>query len=297
MNQLNYLRTFLDTYRAGSLTKAAQRLGITQPAASAHIAALETMLGKPLFVRQARGVVPTPAADDLARSVAAHLDGIEATMGAAQAMSSQLSGTVHIVGPAEYLSLCVAPRLAPLLVEGLRLRIQTGDRARIYAALDEGHADLAVTASRPEGKAHGFAELGRERLLPVAAPSLAERAKARSVTAEFLCNLPLIAYGETLPLVREFFQRVFDKTPDMQAVATAPDLRLLLEMTKAGAGWTVLPDYLCAEAVTNGQIAVLPTPGAIPENTLYLAWNKPALRHPRFVHVRDFLLRNGAHEP
>ena len=290
MNHLIYLRTCLDAYRAGSLTRAAQRLGITQPAASAHIAALEAMLGKPLFVRQARGVAPTPAADDLARSVAAHLDGIEATMGAAQARSSRLSGTVHIVGPAEYLSLRIAPRLAPLTGEGLRLRIQTGDRARIYAALDEGHADLAVTASPPEGKAHGFAELGRERLLPVAAPSLAERAKARSVTAQFLCSLPCIAYGETLPLVREFFQRVFDKTPDMQAVATAPDLRLLLEMAKAGAGWTVLPDYLCADAVTADQLAVLPTPGAIPENTLYLAWNKPALRHPRVVYVRDFLL-------
>jgi hypothetical protein len=68
---LIHLRTFLDAYRAGSLTRAAQRLGITQPAASAHIASLETMLGKPLFVRKARGVAPTPAADDLARAIAA----------------------------------------------------------------------------------------------------------------------------------------------------------------------------------------------------------------------------------
>jgi hypothetical protein len=42
-----------------------------------------------------------------------------------------------------------------------------------------------------------------------------------------------------------------------------------------------------------GQRAVLPTQGAIPENTLYLAWSKPALRHPRMVYVRDFLLRKG----
>ena len=81
--------------------------------------------------------------------------------------------------------------------------------------------------------------------------------------------------------------------PGHAAAATAPDLRLLLEMAKAGAGWTVLPDYLCADAVTAGQLAVLPTPGATPENTLYLAWNKPALRHPRVVYVRDFLLRTG----
>lgn len=291
MNHLIYLRTFLDTYRAGSLTRAAQRLGITQPSASAHIATLEEMLGKPLFVRQARGVAPTAAADDLARSVAAHLDGIETTMGAAQARSTHLSGTVHLVGPAEYLSARIGPALAPLVGEGLRLRIQTGNRDRIYAALGEGHADLAVTASPPDSNVHGFAELGRERLLLVAAPVLAERAKARTVTAEFLCGLPCIAYDETLPLLRPFFEQVFGKTPDMQAVATAPDLRILTGMAQAGTGWTVLPDYLCAEPLAAGSLVELPTARPGPDNTLYLVWNKTALRHPRVVHVRDFLLQ------
>ncbi|MDH0127168.1 LysR family transcriptional regulator [Brucella intermedia GD04153] len=291
MNYLIYLRTFLDTYRAGSLTRAAGRLGITQPAASAHIASLEEMLGKPLFIRQARGVTPTAAADDLARSIASQLDGIEATMGAAQARSSHMSGTVHLVGPAEYLSARIGPALAPLVGDGLRLRIQTGNRERIYAALDEGHADLAVTASPPDGSVHGFAELGRERLMLVAAPAIAERAKARTVTAEFLCGLPCIAYDETLPLLYPFFEHVFGKVPDMQAVVTAPDLRILIGMAQAGTGWTVLPDYLCAEALATGQLVELPTIRPGPDNTLYLVWNKTALRHPRVVHVRDFLLR------
>jgi DNA-binding transcriptional LysR family regulator len=291
MNYLIYLRTFLDTYRAGSLTRAAGRLGITQPAASAHIASLEEMLGKPLFIRQARGVAPTAAADDLARSIASQLDGIEATMGAAQARSSHLSGTVHLVGPAEYLSARIGPALAPLVGGGLRLRIQTGNRERIYAALDAGHADLAVTASPPDGSVHGFAELGRERLVLVAASAIAERTKARTVTAEFLCGLPCIAYDETLPLLHPFFEHVFGKAPDMQAVVTAPDLRILIGMAQAGTGWTVLPDYLCAEALASGQLVELLTTRPGPDNTLYLVWNKTALRHPRVVYVRDFLLR------
>lgn len=291
MNYLIYLRTFLDTYRAGSLTRAAGRLGITQPAASAHIAALEEMLGKPLFIRQARGVAPTAAANDLARSIASQLDGIEATIGAARARSSHLSGTVHLIGPAEYLSARIGPALAPLVGEGLRLRIQTGNRERIYSALDEGHADLAVTASPPNGSVHGFAELGRERLVLVAAPAIAERAKARTVTAEFLCGLACVAYDETLPLLRPFFEHVFGKAPDMQAGVAAPDLRILIGLAQAGTGWTVLPDYLCAEALATGQLVELQTRRPGPDNTLYLVWNKTALRHPRVVHVRDFLLR------
>jgi DNA-binding transcriptional LysR family regulator len=125
----------------------------------------------------------------------------------------------------------------------------------------------------------------------VAAPAIAERAKARTVTAEFLCGLPCIAYDEALPLLGPFFEHVFGKAPDMQAVVTAPDLRILIGMAQAGTGWTVLPDYLCAEALATGQLVELPTARPGPDNTLYLVWNKTALRHPRVVHVRDFLLR------
>ncbi|WP_083850738.1 LysR substrate-binding domain-containing protein [Novosphingobium sp. Rr 2-17] len=85
-----------------------------------------------------------------------------------------------------------------------RRSLWTGNRERIYAALDEGHADLAITASKPDGGNLGFAELDRERLLLVAAPALAERSRARAVTADFLCGLPRIAYDETLPLLRPF---------------------------------------------------------------------------------------------
>lgn len=102
--------------------------------------------------------------------------------------------------------------------------------------------------------------------------------------------MPCIAYDENLPLIREFVQHVFGEAADMRAVATAPDLRLLLEMAKGGTGWTVLPDYLCEDALLSGQLVELPTSKEPPANTLYLAWNKGALRHPRIVYVRDFLL-------
>ncbi len=297
MSDLLHLRTFLEIYRAGSLTRAAERLGITQPAASGHLATLEATLGKPLFLRQARGVRPTAAADDLAQAIAASLDHIEATMGAARARSDKITGTVHLIGPAEYLASRLTPLLKPLVAEGLRFRIQTGNRERIYAGLDGGHADLAVTASRPDGQRHGFTALETERQMLVAAPDLAARTKGRSVTAEFLATLPCLAYDETLPLIRAYCGHVFGRHPEIQAAATAPDLRILLGMAEAGTGWTVLPDYLCADALAAGTLVNLLPTSAGPDNTLYLVWNKAALRHPRVVHVRDRLLQAFGRTP
>lgn len=155
-------------------------------------------------------------------------------------------------------------------------------------------ADHQRRRGKPEGQQLGFAKLDAERLVLVAAPEIAGRAKARIVTADFLCGLPCIAYDETLPLVRPFSEHVFGKTPDMQAVATAPDLRILIGMAESGTGWTVLPDYLCAKALVAGRLVELRTDKPGPDNALYLAWNKSALRHPRVVHVRDFLLQSAS---
>lgn len=115
----------------------------------------------------------------------------------------------------------------------------------------------------------------------------------RSAAARCLRPLgehPCVAYDETLPLVRPFFEAVFGTSPENQATVVAPDLRILLKLAASGTGWTVLPDYLCAEALASGALAELPTPRPCPHNRLYLAWNRGSLRHPRLVHARDRLL-------
>jgi DNA-binding transcriptional LysR family regulator len=80
MNHLTHLRTFLDVYRSQSFSRAAEHLGITQPAASLHIQALEALVGEQLFIRRSRGVTATGAADELAGSVGTYLDGLEAKL-------------------------------------------------------------------------------------------------------------------------------------------------------------------------------------------------------------------------
>ena len=74
------------------------------------------------------------------------------------------------------------------------------------------------------------------------------------------------------------------------AVATAPDLRIVLSLVGVGAGWTVLPDYFCTDQLAARSLIELLTLRSGPENALYRAWNKGALRHPRVVRVREFLL-------
>lgn len=62
---LNLIQTFLVVAEYQSYTKAADHLGLTQPAVSASIKRLEQVVGKQLFVKQGRGIAPTSTAYQL----------------------------------------------------------------------------------------------------------------------------------------------------------------------------------------------------------------------------------------
>jgi DNA-binding transcriptional LysR family regulator len=290
MSQIDHLRSFLAAYRTGSVSHAATQLGLTQPAVSGHIKSLEAALEKPLFERKARGVAPTAAAHALAKEIAASLDHVEQALAKLRARSTTISGTIHIAGPAEFLTEWLAERLSAVIENGLAMRFHTGNRDQIYALLENGTADLAITASTPEGRQLGYAELHRERLLLVAAPAFAARLAGRTVDAALLSSLSAIAYDEEMPLIRQYGRSVFREELSPRLTSVAPDLRLVRRLVANGHGWSVLPDYLCAEKLRSGALVQMGAADAGPENPLYLVWPKANLRHPRVAAAKNALL-------
>ena len=109
---LDLLRTFLAVYRAGTLTRAAAVLGLSQPTVTAQLRSLEDVIGTPLFVRQHRGVVPTAGADDLARRLDGPLDALVGVAGGLRGSATLDGRTLRLGGPAELVSMRVLPALA-----------------------------------------------------------------------------------------------------------------------------------------------------------------------------------------
>src|SRR3954470_7281934 len=70
---LNLLRVFAVVAEHGSVTQAAARLYLTQPAVSAALRRLQATLGAPLFVRQGRGLALTPRGEQLLADSQLHL--------------------------------------------------------------------------------------------------------------------------------------------------------------------------------------------------------------------------------
>lgn len=288
MSHLDHLRTFIEAYRLQSFSRAAESLGMTQPGASLHIQALEAFVGKPLFVRRARGVTPTEAADELARAIGPMLDGLETRL-ASYRLGGEIGGTVHIAGPSDFIYSKITSGLAPLMAQGFQIRLHTGNRERIYSLLNSSTVDLAITASMPDERSHGFARLLTERFLLVMAPHLA-KALGKQPTELGLAKLPLIAFDEDLPLIRPVWTALFRFAPTLQAALTIADLRIIQDLVVKGHGWSVLPDYQCTEALESGRLVTITPLQDAPTNNLYLVWKKASMRNPSIVHVRDFIL-------
>ncbi len=144
---LNLLRLFDAVHRLGSVSRAADELGLSQPAASQGLARLRLHWRDALFERAGNGVRPTPRAQVLAVGVGAALALLRHTLADPAGFdprSSQRRFQVHLsdLGEVRFL-----PRLMALLqahAPGVQLQVQSLPVAQIAQALHSGRLDLAV---------------------------------------------------------------------------------------------------------------------------------------------------------
>ncbi|WP_205964228.1 LysR family transcriptional regulator [Ramlibacter agri] len=143
---LNLLRLFDAVYRTRNVSRAAELLDLTQPAASQGLTRLRALIQDPLFMRGAGGVQPTPKAQRLAEPVRSALATLEQALGETAAFepaSATRSFHIHMsdIGESRFL-----PELMVTLREqapGVRVETRPVPREQITEALDAGRIDFA----------------------------------------------------------------------------------------------------------------------------------------------------------
>jgi DNA-binding transcriptional LysR family regulator len=291
---LALLRTFVTVHRAGSFTRAAQLLGLSQPAVTGQIRTLERQVGRPLFHRLPRGVAPTTIGDELAHKVAPHLDAL-LQIAEHELDDESASRTLHLVGPPTFTSLRALPALAPLASDGLELRVTISREEEALAGLAAGHHDLAIGTVQPRDRLLAATPLWDEEQVLIASPAWLERIggpiAVRTHGPSALDDVPVISYDETLPLLTHYWSAVFDSRTSHVPAVVVPDLRAVLECVIAGVGMAVLPRYLCSEAMTRGRVSALLDPPLPPLRTYFLSVRAGTLALPNIARAHDHLLR------
>jgi len=241
------LRSFLETADAGSLSRAARRLGLSQPSLTAQIQRLERHLSAALFTRHGRGVTLTDAGQALYPRARRLLDELRATEQAVR--REQIAGERTLVVGAIP---TVAPYVLPAALQRLRARdasvhaILHEDFSAVLAhKLQEGVLDVAIAALP-----YAFEPLATELLgtdaLVVAVPSSHVAARAGRITLAQLRDAPAITLDPAHCLGEQVDGFCASRGVSPSVVCRSAQLATVLELVGAGVGVSIVPAMAAA---------------------------------------------------
>ena len=267
---LNLLRLFEAVYRLGSVNRASEALGLSQPAASQGLTRLRLRLGDALFVRSGGGVRPTPRAQRLAQAVQTAIGLLEAALNEGENFdpaSSPMQLRLHLsdIGEARFL---------PALMAALHIQAPLAQvsswplpHERIADALDSGQIDFAigflptvVQTQRTELFSDRYCVLLRAgHALAGAKPTLALLAKLDYVAVR--------THAETLRILQQL------QLQDRLRLYSSNFLALP-EIVKRTDLAAVMPRNIALNFAAGGELAVLDLQLPLSQFSVALHWSK-----------------------
>ncbi|VXB27981.1 LysR family transcriptional regulator [Nocardioides sp. AX2bis] len=257
--QLRYLVAVVD---AGSLSRAAEVLRISQPALSQRMNQLERELGVQLLDRGPRGVRPTRAGTDFYRDAHRLVRQFD-ELAASAAAEHPVRGLVAVGLPSGAAVHLAAPLFgwAREHVPGVRLELFESMSGYVDELFDHGRTDLAIRYVDPldpaaravaagTGRA-GEALLYDEELLLVGDPPEPTRDPDRVTLAE-LAAIPVVAPGTRSSLRQQLERAMRREERTLRVVADVESLSTMLRIARSGGACAVVPASTAADSAADG---------------------------------------------
>jgi molybdate transport repressor ModE-like protein len=247
------LRLVRAVQTTGSVTAAAQHLGLTQPAASQQLRAVERLIGTPVVVRSGRGVRLTEAGQVLARSAVQVQAALDATLEEVAAVASL---RVRLAAFPSAAATLLPRALAALRAAhpGIATTFVEAEPPEALSLLDAGRCEIALTFRDPdvepdrEGPRRAAVPLLRDEVHLVLPRG--ERVVGDPVDLAVLADRPWIAGCEQCraQLVRSCTRAGFDPGIDF----ATDDYVTVLGLVRAGLGVATLPGLALAAVPHEG---------------------------------------------
>lgn len=290
---LAMLRTFDALLRERSVSRAASRLFLSQPAVSASLKRLRETFDDPLFTRTAHGVVPTPRALALAPRVAAVLDELQGLLNMDRAFDPAKSDRILRIAGSDHSSRSLLPLLCVELTAcGSRIRLgwELADYSQLPERLRKGDIDLGLLPRMAPA-----AGVESELLYEDAYMAVARRGHPRyanGMDIEAFCAMPHVVLGQSRSMLDDTIDQILARqgmSRHLQtAVTTFSQMTDLVASTDAIA---VFPQRVAARYAE--QLEAMPLPFALPSYRLYVCWDARSNTDEAVRWLRDALIRLG----
>jgi len=261
---LEQLRIFVGVAEREHMTKAAESLNVTQSAASAAIAALESRYGVALFHRVGRGIELTEAG----REFLEEARGVLGSVASAELTLSQLGGltrgTLRLVASHTIAGYWLPRHLAAFRERHPRLTVEVAVANTQQSAkrVLNGMAELGFVEGAVEHPALERWPLAQDRMV------LVSRIPAEDLGEDWLGKARWILRepgSGTRSTFEEILRQRGKRIEDLDVALTLPSNESVRTAVEAGAGIAVLPELVVARALSTGALHTIPLP--LPERT------------------------------
>lgn len=280
------LRAFIETADAGSLSRAARQLDLSQPSLTGQIQRLEQHLGTPLFDRHGRGVTLTEAGKALYPRARRILDDVRSTEDAIRRERTEGATTLSVGAIPT-----VAPYILPAALQRMRarhtdLRVELREdySAVLAKLLLDGALDVVI-AALPYPFEHLETEsLGGDALI-VAVPVQHAAARAGRITLAQLRDAPAVTLDPAHCLGEQVAGFCTSRQVSPSVVCRSAQLATVFELVGAGVGVSIVPAMAAARHNTP-QVAYVPLAEQALQREIVAVWRRGAVRS---VQARAFV--------
>ncbi len=277
MDRVTGIQLFIRVVETGSFSRASRDLGLTQPTATKHIAALEARLGARLFHRSTRGATPTEVGAvyyDKCKQIAQQLEEADDL---AALMQQRVQGSLRVSTSVAFGRRVLTPLLLKFMQQHPGLQVDLGFDDR-YVNLVEHGVDLAVRMGRLADSSLGARYLGRNPWVLVGAPAyLAVHGKPQR--PQDLAQHAALLYSSVQGDDRWTFTAADGQV--LQVPVRGPlrsnNLSALLSAARLGLGLALLPWYVAHESVKAGVVQPLLQAWRLPEQEVHAVFPSPRL--------------------
>jgi DNA-binding transcriptional LysR family regulator len=265
-----------------TIAEAALRLGLTQPALSKQLQALEALMARPLFAYRGRNKVLTPFGQELHRSLKERLGHLDELVHLTENLHADRGrARVRVVARRGILDRMSAHIHFPGFLEFIE-----ASNAEVIEALQTRRAELGIAHDAPDTHELVAKPLFRERFC-VAVPrsfAVAHRSFGRRFFLD-LVKRPCLGFKANDELLNRVCA-LHDIAPtELRMARVTSDYSSLARMVEAGLGWAILPTYLARES-KQVQAVSLP-PDAIVSREFHLLYRPEYSSVPWFKELRS----------
>ncbi|CCQ75684.1 LysR family transcriptional regulator [Magnetospira sp. QH-2] len=290
---LKQLKAFLHVAELGSLSRAAERLHVTQPALSRQIRLLEEDLGTRLLTRTGRGALPTEAGQLLESRARPLVAELQAMAGEVAQLETRVAGEVDLAIPPTLADTTMAELLRDFHVSypEVKVRVVVALSGAIHEALLRGRVDLGVLYHPLRSANLGAEDLWAEDL-DLVAPAQLNFHPDRPVTLAEIAAHPLVLPGARHGLRVIIEAAAVRRGLTLQVAMEVESLRMQLEMVRLGLGCSFLPRRAFADDLAAGRVSGAPVIDPPLRRTAVLAWPADRRRSHAAQALTD-MIRDG----